>query len=350
MENGSPITFVDFLQRMKEWFIYLLRKWYLILAAAVLGGLAGVAKEHFTKPIFIGRTTFALEDNVGGMGTAASLAAEFGFNVGSAQSAFSGDNILQIFTSRNMVERTLLCLDSSLPKPTSLLNYYLSNPNLGGTLASHPRFKGVSIPNDFPRQKFSYLQDSLVFVVFTLISKRHLAAFKPDKKLSVYEIVCTSNDEVFSKHFVDKLMEQTTAFYTELKTKKSLQTLSVLQNRVAGLKGALNRSIGARASTQDANVNPAFSAAQVPVQRSQAEISTYAGAYEEMYKNLELALFQFQKDIPLLQVIDSPRYPLQKIKGGRLLTGALFGLGAVAIVVLLLILLKKPASTQQNSA
>jgi hypothetical protein len=102
------------------------------------------------------------------------------------------------------------------------------------------------------------------------------------------------------------------------------------------MKGNLNSSISNRAAVQDANVNPAFAAAQVPVMQQLANTQAYSRAYEEMFKNLEIARFQYLNDIPLLQIIDAADYPMEKIKLGKLRTAIIFS--GVSFFLLLFIL------------
>ena len=102
------------------------------------------------------------------------------------------------------------------------------------------------------------------------------------------------------------------------------------------MKGDLNSSISNRATLQDVNVNPAFSAAQVPVLKQQTNIQVYSAAYGEMFKNLEVARFQYLNEIPLMQIIDPADYPMKKIKMGKLKTGIIFSV--VSFFLLLFIL------------
>jgi uncharacterized protein involved in exopolysaccharide biosynthesis len=81
-------------------------------------------------------------------------------------------------------------------------------------------------------------------------------------------------------------------------------------------------------------VNAVFAAAQVPVIKQQANIQAYSGAYGELFKNLEIARFQYLNDIPLLQIIDAPDYPMEKIKTGKLISAVV-----VAIFFNLLLML-----------
>ena len=76
-------------------------------------------------------------------------------------------------------------------------------------------------------------------------------------------------------------------FYIEIRTKKAKKKLWIyFEARVGAMKGNLNSSITDRAAIQDININPVFSAAQVPVLKQQANIQVYSGAYGEMFKRI----------------------------------------------------------------
>jgi hypothetical protein len=58
-----------------------------------------------------------------------------------------------------------------------------------------------------------------------------------------------------------------------------------------------------------------------------------------MFKNLELARFQYLKSIPLMQVIDNADYPMKKIKMGKLKTAIIFSVIAAFIFLMIFIIL-----------
>jgi capsule polysaccharide export protein KpsE/RkpR len=184
--------------------------------------------------------------------------------------------------------------------------------------------------------QFTYLQDSLLYLVYKDIVTTHLNVNKPDKKLSIYQVEFTSNNERFSKIFNEMVVGETIRYYTELRSKRSLETLRILESRVEQLKGSVGQAIDSRANVQDINLNPAFARAQAPIQRSQLNITAYGAAYTELFKNLELARYQYLKEIPLLQVIESPHYPLEYKKPGRLKSGIIGAFIAGTITALVL--------------
>src|SRR3954454_5510480 len=90
---------------IKEWSSYILRKWKLILVVAVIGGLIGLGIALFKKITYKSELTFVLsnEDN----NDLSSLTSQFGISLGSGSDVFSADNIVNLFTSRKMVQWAL---------------------------------------------------------------------------------------------------------------------------------------------------------------------------------------------------------------------------------------------------
>lgn len=319
--------------KIKAWFVAMLKIWWLFAIVGFLAGIAGIWYAGIQKPAYQSRLSFALDDGgSGGLSGAMSLAAQFGLSIGGGgKDIFAGDNILEIINSRRMVERVLLSVDTFDNSPYTLIGYYLKNLEKPASKSAM-----ISFPAGQERLTFSYLQDSVLYNTYLAFSTNFIVAQKPDRKLSIYEVKFTSPNEKFTKIFTDRLVLETNKFYTEICTKKAKGTLDILEQRVAIMQGNLNSSISSKAATQDANLNPAFAAAQVPVLKQQANMQVYGAAYAEMFKNLELARFQYLKEIPLMQIIDAADYPMKKIKPGKLKTGILFSVFSVLLTLLIL--------------
>jgi hypothetical protein len=325
-EEISPV-----IKNLKSLMRLILQRWWLFVIVGIIAGVSGILYAASHKPEYKSRLTFALDDgDNGNMGNLMNLASQFGLSFGSTKDIFTGDNILEIMKSRRMIEGVLLSVDKFNNKPYTLIEYYLEKE---GKYKSNPKIKDIHFPPGQLKTTFSYQQDSLLYKTYQDFSNNYIIAQRPDRKLSIYEVSVISHDEKFTKDFTDRLVEETNNFYIELRTKKAKGTLDILEKRVATMKGNLNSSITDKASVQDVNINPAFSEAQVPVQKQQANIQVYGTAYGEMFKNLELARFQYLNEIPLMQIIDPADYPMQKIKNGKLKTGILFAVFAEFLVL-----------------
>ncbi len=318
------ITLTILIDVLKQYFRMLIRNWWVLLLIGLIGSVAGVLVSSFQKPKFEARLSFALEEGQStGIGSALNIAAMFGIDLNSSGSIFSGDNILAIMPSREIIERVLLSSDSL---PDGRVETFADEwMRLNKINKGNARLSNIVFPVAKPRDTFSYLQDSVLFVLQSSIANDYLNVVRPDKKLNIYEVYFVAPDERLAKAFVETLVEQTIAYYTDLKSKRSLQTLQILEERVAFLKGETFSSIDKQLEVKDINVNPAFARANSPVAKEQMDITAYGAAYAELFKNLEIARMQYLKDIPLLQVIDKPHYPMRNLKKGRLRTGILYG-------------------------
>ncbi len=307
------------------------KRWIVFI---IIGFLSGVLGYFWTKKqpiIYESKLLFALDEGGTGGGDGgglSSLVAQFGISVGGGNDVFGGDNIMTILKSRRMIESVLLAVDTFDYKPQTLINFYQK------TILRSSKKKFINFPNGVEKDRLNTLQDSLLFKIYTEFNKKLITVAKPDKFLNLYEVKVVTSDERLTKVFTDKLVSNTTSFYTELRSKKARSTLEVLESRVASMKGNLNNSISERAVSQDANLNTAFSKAQIPIQKQQFNIQAYGGAYGEMFKNLEIARYQYLKEIPLLQIIDPADYPMNRVKKSKLIGAIVFSICSVALTFL----------------
>ncbi|MEO5891598.1 MAG: hypothetical protein ABIQ31_15210 [Ferruginibacter sp.] len=317
---------------------YVLRKWWLFLVVGLVAGVAGFLNARSKKPMYESRLTFAIDagSNDGAASAALNLAAQFGLGLGSGQSMFDGDNILEILRSRRIVQNVMLSVDTFDNKPFTLAEYYIEMSGLRKILDNNPRLNNIHFPVGTAKKTFTYLQDSILNILYIDLNQENVMVGRPDKKLSIYEIKIKSPNEQFSKVFTDRIVEEASIFYTEITSKKDRETLEILEQRVASLKGNVGASIHSKASTQDANVNPAFTASQSPVLMQQYNMQAYGEAYKEMFKTLEIARYQYLRKIPLLQIIDPADYPMKRIKASKLQAAIMFSV--VSCFMLLFVL------------
>lgn len=333
-EENKPY-FNKSLQRMIS---DLLKIWWLFVIVGILAGMGGILYASKQQIKYKSRLTFALDDgDQNGIGSFFNLASQFGINVGNGKNIFAGDNITDIMKSRRMIEQVLLSVDTFNNKPYTLIEYFLDKTN---RRKKNLQLSSIHFLPGQNRSEFSYQQDSVLYLTYMEFANNYLEADRPDRKLSIFEVNVTTPDEKFTKDFTDRIVNETNNFYIEIRTKKAKETLNILEDRVASMKGNLNSSITTRAAVQDVNVNPAFSAAQVPVLKQQTNIQVYSAAYGEMFKNLELARLQYLNEIPLMQVIDRADYPMQKIKLSKLKTAIIFSIVSCLLVIFIFWLIR----------
>ncbi|RAJ33479.1 Wzz/FepE/Etk N-terminal domain-containing protein [Pedobacter cryoconitis] len=326
-KESEDISLAEIISVFIELRKYLLSKWIIIVSISLLGGILGFTYSYLKKPIYTATTSFVLEDGDkgGGMGQYAGLASMVGIDVGGGSSGiFQGDNILGLYKSRTMIEKTLLTEVDSNGRKQLLIDYYITFNGLKEQWNEIPelkelRFSALNLDSSMLHR--DRLKDSILGVIVSDISKNYLKVDKPDKKLSLIITEVKAPDEFFAKVFNDQIVKKVNDFYVQTKTKKSLENVFILQQKVDSVRSAMNGSIYAAAAINDAtpNLNPTRQLQRVaPVQRSQFSVETNKAILSELVKNLELSKISLRKEVPLIQVIDQPIFPLQKEKFGKL--------------------------------
>ncbi len=336
LEN-KELTIIDLIKSIKENVRFLFSKWILILLITFMGGIAGITYAWLKKPEYIAVLTFFTEgDAKSGLGMYASIAAQFGLDLGSSGGggAFEGDNLMELLKSRTLVKKTLLSPIESGAKNLMIDKYLLIN-QLNKDWENKPAYRNIHF-EESPKQ-FDRVRDSIVDKVYENIIKSELEIEKRDKKVDLIDVKMKSSDEYFGKRFVELLTINAIHYYTDYKIKKSRQNVEVLQKQTDSVKNSLSGNISQVAEMNDVNVNPLKQVVRTGVQRKQIDLQANSLLYAELLKNLELSKLALRRETPLIQVVDVPSLPLKNQKPGRFFSGIigafLFGFFIVSYLI-----------------
>ena len=331
----DEISLKELILKIREWWQYLWSKKWIIIAAGLVGALLGLGYSFIKKPIYTATTTFVLEsgDKGGGLGAYAGVASMMGIDLGGGGGdMFQGDNILDFYKSRKMIEKALFSpVDTGSNQP--LIEKYIEINELRKAWAEKEELKKLQFKvGDFELAKRDRLRDSVVGSIVEAISKSYLSVAKPDKKLSKIQVDVKSTNEVFAKRFNEEMVQNVNDFYVQTKTKKSLDNVAILQRKTDSVRAVMNGAIYNAAAVSDAtpNMNPTRQVQRVaPIQRAQASAETNKAILGSLIQNLEMSKMALMKEAPLLQIVDGPVYPLSKEKFGKakgiVLGGLIFG-------------------------
>lgn len=293
------------------------RLFYIILIAA-FAAIGSMVYTSYQDPKYTAVTTVIAENEGSSkLGNYASLAAQFGLDIGGSNSGlFQGENLMQFFRSRKLIDKTLL---TPYKNNSLLIDKYVTNHSI--KLFKYQGLNG-KLYKDFKENEILF-RDSLVNVVADEILKKRISIDRIDKKIDFIRISYVDNDQFFAKAFIENLVQHAITYYTNYKNQKNISNVNLLQNKADSVKALLYGNISSIASNADLNVNPIRQQLRVPSQRTQVNVQVNSAVYSEMVKNLELAKLVMQKEAPLVQIIDTPLLPLKNEKMGRILVGGL---------------------------
>ena len=329
IQKTEEISLIEIIDSINKYWKYLLSKWFIVLFFGLLGGGLGLVASLMSKPTYTAHLSFALveKSTSGGL---ADLASSFGFGglAGGSNGAFSGDNLLEIIQSRYAIEQTLLTPVDYYGKKQNLVEVYIGFSDFRKNWLKNTKNKelqALTYPNGQRRETFSRTQDSVLFSIYSSIAKSGMLKIaRKDKKVSIVNVDFSSNDELFSKLFVETLMNQTYKFYKETKTSQSRANINMMQHTADSIKGLYESALYKGAGISQVNINQALQFAAVPRIKQEHNAQLYGAVYAEVLKNLETLKLDMGRETPIVQIIDSPRMPLKIDKFGKL-KGILIG-------------------------
>ncbi len=342
--TNDELSLSDVLNKLRIWVEILKAKWLMFLLLSVSGSAIGYYYAS-TKPVlYTAKASFVVEDAKGGqnLGGLASLAGQFGLDMGSSGGGvISGDNILLYFKSESLAREVFLSpWDSSFG--TSLLDQYAEHNGLSIVWAQNPTLGKIKFPVLREGVKYTRIQDSIIKTVISGFNQESLTIDRPEKKSGFLELTVTSNFEDWSKLYCERLLQVAVKKYVDQKTLRQQKTVDKLQKRVDSIgrmlnyKTSLSASLITEASTMD--VNPIYKAnSTAQTETTVRDKTMLTTVYAEVVKNLEIAKFTLSQETPVIQIIDTPTYPLKKTMTSKLKSSALGFLMSFLMVSVFLI-------------
>ncbi len=337
--ESDEISLKELIEKIQQLWKFLLSKWIFIVLAGMIGGVIGFFYAYKQPVKYIAKMTFVVEDAKGGGGGLASLAGQFGFDVGGGGggSIFSGDNILLFLKSESLVRETLLTpLDEK--SQITLADRYAEVNKLKEGWSKNEKIGNVQF-SKFKIDNLPRKEDSLLQGIEAGIIKNELVVAKPDKKASFIEAKTTTLDESFSKIFLDRLVKVATERYVESKIKTKSANVSMLQRRTDSLSSVLNSKTYSAAASQQSLVdaNPALKTSTISSEITSRDKTMAATVFAEVVKNLELSKTLLNQETPIIQIVDQSTFPLEKEKTSKLKSLILGGFLAGFLTILYLL-------------
>lgn len=316
--NEDIVSLKEIIITVQKLFLKILSKWYIIIAVAILGAGYGYYKSRNDKTYYKAVTTFLLEE-----GAPAPVPSGLAALLGGANSGgglFQGNTLLALYKSRLMLEKTLFSKVIINGKKVTLLDKYLELNKIEKPWAQHSKQE----------------QGAIMKGVIEDIANNYIKITPGD----IMEVEIKSTDEDYSLALGEKLIETVNDYYIATKTKKTVENLKILEKQADSLRTILTRSMSQVAAQNDAviDANPAKQILKVPGQRQAIDVQTNTSLYATVMATLENTKLELRKEKPLIQILEKPYLPLNKVEPNKLKTILLYGIfGAIFSVVGLII-------------
>lgn len=271
------------------------------------------------------------------------LMAQFGLDAGSSNpgGVFQGESLVRLFTTRKMIERALLSETDYQGERITLASAFFEQTKH----AKKQVFKDVSFHKD--RNQLKPLADSALYLTYKYVKQEVLGVNKPDKKQSFINVTCVNEDRGLATALSTAIIETVTNFYIESMTKKARLNLDVLRLEADSVQRILNMNLSNSAEISDLNINPIKQSMRVNQNRSIIDLQISVSLFGEITKNLKLAEISLRKQTPLIQVIEEPIYPLEKVGYKWWQLGMLGFVVGIGFALYLIYLAEKPTASTE---
>lgn len=310
------------------------RNWKGFILVAIVGSGLGLLYGLANPRKYQAEMIIAVEDDDSNGWQ--NLLQQFGIDVGGSNPGgiFKGDALIRLFSTRNLVERTLL-QDVEFGDGTRGL---LANRLWPQTkMAKAEAFNNLTFPAD--RKAFTPLHDSAMMLLYRYTAEEVINADKPERKLSLIMLRATHTDKYFTHAYVTTAIDQTADYYVELLTSKAKANLKVLRREADSVQMLMQKNLMSSANSSDLNINPNRASLRVDQNRALVELQVSVTLYGEIIKNLKLAEIGMRKQTPIIQIVDYPQFPLNQVGMPAWqwsLVGAVIAIGVFGVVVSLI--------------
>jgi len=345
IQNEAQISVKDFIKVCLDLFNYLFTKKWIIIISLFIGIGLGFFYSIKKQKLFLAKTSFVLESaKSGGLGQYTGLASMMGVDISSGGGIFEGDNLLELYKSRKMIESSLLSEIQLQNRSLLLIDLFFQISRNQKDIDKDSILKSINFAKNYEDYSIEKRnKDSVISLVVNTINRDYLKLSKSDNKSSIITVEVKSPDEIFSKKFNEILVSKVNDFYLFTKTLKATSNIMVLQNKVDSIKSVMNESIYSAAVINDVtpNLNPIKQSLKViPSQKAQISVETNKAILGSLIQNLELTKMNLLKDAPLIQVIDLPILPLEVDQFGKIKGMVIGGIISTFLIVVILILTK----------
>jgi uncharacterized protein involved in exopolysaccharide biosynthesis len=285
---------------------YFISQYKIILFITLITSALGLLYGKIQPSTYKATSTFIVEDKSGkGGGGLSGLASQFGIDVGGLTGGgaglFDGDNILEIIKSRAIIEKVLLTKmeEPSTSKGQTIADYYIQINDLASAFESkNINVQSLNFAGLTEGAKHTIQQDSILYILYSRINK-NINVEKKSKKSTIITLEVVSGDQVFSKVFAEQVLKQTSDLYVDIKTGNLSRSIDRIQQKADSLQRSLSNIY-----------QNSFQINSSRTELSNRDKTFSSTLYAEVVKNLETLKLSLINQTPVIQVLDTPKYPL----------------------------------------
>jgi len=312
---NDEINIGDLFTKFGEYRRHLVKKWWVILIAAIVFAVGLRFYAVWKKEEYIAHADFAVKGTEGSSTSSlASLASSFGIGI-TTGTEFTNELFLGILQSRTLVKealmqkRTLTVKKGKAPREDYLANFYVE---MYPRWAKKKKLKNFTLEHGSLDSITRYEDSCLTVIYDELVENDITTEFSDDLGMNQMEVASLSYD--FSYYLADYLAFAGSEYYINNQVVNEQKTVDLMQEKADSLRSLLDEKEEMLARIQDGSAFQVKFTGYLNQNRLIREIGLITTEYSTTYAQLQLALFDLQNKTPLVDMIDRPQYATIKEK------------------------------------
>lgn len=331
MSENNAIGLDDLINYLNFLFSFAKRNFKLLLLCAFIGAALGVTYATLKRPIYKSYLSFLVNESESPQLNISSLAGLAGLgNIGGG--AVNEDKLVFLSNSRYILGSTLLSNIGQGAGGPMIANVFIDVYKMQSGFSNDTSLQGFTYFKNNKVEQLDFKENKVLDKIIKIIKDASMLKVEVKKKTGIVAqnagivtIDFFSKNEDLSKYFVENMYSILSQHYIHKVTQRQLRNYNLIKHRADSLKVIISGKESSGAELVDQNMNMARMTARLRVERTRRDIELLNLMYAEVLKNLEIAKFSLENQTPLLQLVDSPTYPLKMEKASRIIFAILGG-------------------------
>jgi uncharacterized protein involved in exopolysaccharide biosynthesis len=332
----------DLIRILKTWKEVVVKNFFKILFAGIIGGAIGFAYAYFDTPIYNAQLKFVMRSDPGaGLSSGlAGLSSILGTGVGQGGSGSGLERVIELIGSDRIIGKAILSEATVNGKKDLLINHYIMLQGYRKSWAKDSLLCKVNFSGGIQFADLNFTQRKAIKIIIASmigkddISKQIGKSF--DRKSGVVTLEVTYKNEDLSIVLINAIYKEVIEFYSEQSLASTSNNVQVLTKKADSIRRELNATRKAFAQNTDQALGLLLQEDKVENRTLSFKENVLSLMYAEVQKNLETLKYIESSSMPSFSVIDSPYSPIIPQRKSKIIF-SMIGFMSIGAVTLLFI-------------
>jgi len=306
----EEIRISDLLLTARNYLMYVVRRWWVIIGFAVIGAIAGFIYSSFQDEDYITEATYIIDSGAASSGMLSSLmslAGAFGVGGGGSSEGFTNELLHGIIQSRRVLKATMMTKYMVNGKLDHMGNHLIE---MYPDWAEEWNIQDKRLHSDSLEQA-TLGEDSLLELMYLKIRADHLTVTF-DEFIALNTMTFRSLSRDFSVRASEHILKSSSDFFIQSAVVKEKQSLDIAIHQSDSLMGVLKAKEALLARLTDEQ-GYGFRATDLLTEgRLIRDIEVLSTMYATSYASLEVARTNLHDKKPIIEIVDQPMYATHK--------------------------------------